>query len=491
MFWRSPLVSRFNNHKIHILNSNKSAPLFLPSMFMKSCIQRNVSSYISRFVELDIHFTKSLDKGSYRNIHNPYLIAQKRDSLLKFRIVNPIYKANLNSFSSFTFHNGGIYPHIMNRNTSKSKIFESINTKSKIKASLSPIIISSERIRFFCQRPPSRLKEEKKELKQDENHSEQKSTSIHSENISSSNSNTISSNPSTTSTPNVISNIGEQFKNSTKEYEKIAYEIEKIEKKVMEAVHTKDRKRFRITFISVSLLLIWIISTFGKDIRQLFSKQTAQVAKETLADESLQIQTQQLSAAVVQYILNDPEILALTQSFLRQASSDPETQTALLNLVRNVLLHEETVDATVELGHALVKRVLQSKEALDQVSVLMVQVLQDNRVKKGAIALLLELCQDDDVLLAFVELTTRLFAEKEVQTRVNQLMGTAVNDVLNDQTIQLKSKEFVSDVVSDDSVQRTGVDAIWSQLSYSVSSRLSALFLFSILTGVLFFIKSN
>jgi len=39
-------------------------------------------------------------------------------------------------------------------------------------------------------------------------------------------------------------------------------------------------------------------------IRSFFSKHTAEVAKETLANEALVLQTRELSAAVVQYILN-------------------------------------------------------------------------------------------------------------------------------------------------------------------------------------------
>lgn len=38
--------------------------------------------------------------------------------------------------------------------------------------------------------------------------------------------------------------------------------------------------------------------------RSFFSRHTAEVAKETLQNEALQIQTRELSAAVVQYILN-------------------------------------------------------------------------------------------------------------------------------------------------------------------------------------------
>jgi hypothetical protein len=99
-----------------------------------------------------------------------------------------------------------------------------------------------------------------------------------------------------------------------------------VEAKVMAKMRTHNKGRFRTIALSTLLAVIWVTNVFGKEIRRFVGGQTAEVARETLKHESIQIQTQELATAVVNTLLNDPEVLAGTSMFLQLAANNPETQ---------------------------------------------------------------------------------------------------------------------------------------------------------------------
>lgn len=99
-----------------------------------------------------------------------------------------------------------------------------------------------------------------------------------------------------------------------------------VEAKLMARMRTHNKGRFRTIALCTVLGTIWVFNTFGSEIRKFVGGQTAEVARETLRHESLQIQTQELATAVVNTLLNDPEVLSGTSLFLQMAAVNPETQ---------------------------------------------------------------------------------------------------------------------------------------------------------------------
>lgn len=146
--------------------------------------------------------------------------------------------------------------------------------------------------------------------------------------------------------------IAMNTKHYTQELNKM---YESIESTLMDRIHESNKQRFRGYLLATVLLLIWIISVFGSRIRKVLSDQTAGIAKDTLENESLKIQTQELARAVVQTILNDKEVTAHAAAFLREASEAPETQQALLQLTLHVVQHPDSLRETA----ALFKNVFQ------------------------------------------------------------------------------------------------------------------------------------
>ena len=126
------------------------------------------------------------------------------------------------------------------------------------------------------------------------------------------------------------------------------------------------------------------------------------------------------------------------------------------------------------------------------------QALKDEKVKEGAVKLVMkvseralrktriraptklhdytrppllrsvQLCADPEVFAAASELVAQLGLEEEVRAATSLVMVHSSHTVLNDAGILEHSKEFASDVIGDDSVQRTSGDALWKTITYSV-----------------------
>ena len=140
---------------------------------------------------------------------------------------------------------------------------------------------------------------------------------------------------------------------------------ERMEETMMHTVNESNRRRFRIYFFGSIALMIITTYVFGDDIRKAVSAQTADIAKETLENESLKIQTQELAMAVVQTVLNDKEITAHAATFLKEASSAEETQQALLALTLHVLQHPECLEELTRLSKKLITELSNDPVCID------------------------------------------------------------------------------------------------------------------------------
>lgn len=136
----------------------------------------------------------------------------------------------------------------------------------------------------------------------------------------------------------------------------------------MRRLNENNTRRFRTYLFGGLAAIITIIVIFGRRIRKVVTDQTADFASETLGNESLKIQTQELAFAVVQTILNDKEITAHAASFLKEASTAQETQLALLELVLHVLQHPQTLVEVKSLAIKLIFQLAGDKVLLHRVT---------------------------------------------------------------------------------------------------------------------------
>lgn len=206
--------------------------------------------------------------------------------------------------------------------------------------------------------------------------------------------------------------IGTATLHATHELNKVYHDLEQ---QLMSRINESNTKRFRMIVLGTLLAIVWIVSVFGKPIRAQVAKGTADLAKETLEDESFKVQTQELARAIVQTILNDKEVTAQAALFLHTASSEPETQSALLALTLHVLQHPDSV---VELGKLLgevIKKLSVDKQTTDSLAILLANAMQDAAVYSSLVHVLGVMSADPAVGRAFSTLLAKICADEEVK----------------------------------------------------------------------------
>lgn len=271
-----------------------------------------------------------------------------------------------------------------------------------------------------------------------------------------------------------------------------------IEQNLMQRMHESSRRRFRVTLISTIVFIVWVVAVFGKMIRKALSDQTAGLAKETLSNDALKVQTEELAMAVVQTVLNDTQVTAHAATFLREAAMVPETQQALLKLTLHVLQHKDSQNELSNLIKKLIAQLSGDKESMENLGLLFASALQEPTVRAAAVALIADLCKDPEVVKVVTELTLTVINKEEVshvsvlqlhildieieiypltsstfpsllcpQATGNLLTGISTT-ILGDQEVVAQSRDFVVEVMGDELIQREGGDAIWNSVRHAL-----------------------
>lgn len=201
-----------------------------------------------------------------------------------------------------------------------------------------------------------------------------------------------------------------------------------LEKNLMARIHESSSRRFRLALISTIVFIVWVVAVFGKMIRKALSDQTAGLAKETLENADLKVQTEELAMAVVRTVLNDTQVTANAATFLREAAMMPETQQALLKLTIHVLQHKESLQEVSGLVKRLLAQLSKDKEAVESLGAVFAASLQEPAVKTAAIALITDLCKDPEIMAAVTELTIAVINKDEVsQVRFSLLSSLFIS----------------------------------------------------------------
>lgn len=233
-------------------------------------------------------------------------------------------------------------------------------------------------------------------------------------------------------------------------------------------LNESNQRRFRYILFSTLILILCASYAFGGKIKKSITDQTADIAKETLENESLKIQTQELAMAVVQTILNDKDITSHAASFLREASTVPETQQALLQLTLHVLNHPDSLAEVSTLLKNVIQVLSKDQETIENLTNLLMISLKDPRLKAACISLIEELVRDPEFVNIIVNTTVEILAKKEVIDATTNLLGTSAQAALADEEVVSKSRDFVADVMADAKIQKEGGDAIWNSVTHAL-----------------------
>ena len=92
--------------------------------------------------------------------------------------------------------------------------------------------------------------------------------------------------------PKNVTTIGSTIHYAEQKYEDF-------EANLMKSINESNQRRFRFLLIGTLLTIIWISTVFGARIRKMLTEETAGLAKETLENESLKIQTQVMMMVIM------------------------------------------------------------------------------------------------------------------------------------------------------------------------------------------------
>lgn len=79
-----------------------------------------------------------------------------------------------------------------------------------------------------------------------------------------------------------------------------------------------------------------VLYFYRDQVRASVSDELADVTRRTLQDDELKIRAHELTKAIVQAVLDDPNMAALASRFLVQLFNQPETKAATVSLLNNV-----------------------------------------------------------------------------------------------------------------------------------------------------------
>ncbi|OQR85230.1 hypothetical protein THRCLA_10731 [Thraustotheca clavata] len=210
---------------------------------------------------------------------------------------------------------------------------------------------------------------------------------------------------------------------------------------------------------------------FAPELKNSMSKTTAEVASETLQNENLQIQTQELASQIVQTVLNDPKVLNQALQFIKNLSESEITQTALVNLTSNVLNNPQTMAQVTKLSKQLLLNLLQDPTTLRQFVNLLKNAIADPATRESVIALLEKLMQDENTKARLAHLMSHTFVQEPVKKSVTNTLTNSLHDVMSNPDIQDHAKVFIGGVVRDETVQTQSGEAIWNTMSYVFTPR--------------------
>eukprot|EP00617_Octactis_speculum_P026337 CAMPEP_0185756428 /NCGR_PEP_ID=MMETSP1174-20130828/14862_1 /TAXON_ID=35687 /ORGANISM="Dictyocha speculum, Strain CCMP1381" /LENGTH=309 /DNA_ID=CAMNT_0028435391 /DNA_START=286 /DNA_END=1215 /DNA_ORIENTATION=+ len=244
-----------------------------------------------------------------------------------------------------------------------------------------------------------------------------------------------------------------------------------IQRGTSEAIDELLKVQNRARLLAAIVLLTAMGTTyvmFSDTILSFFGRETAEVARQVLKNEGLQDQTLELANAAVQSVLRDPEVRARALAFLRETASSEETRRAMVRLSVQVLKDPLVLEDAAALGKEVWLNLIRDPDTMDELVSVLKQALLHAQTQTAVIELIGRLCQDETVQGSVQALFHRLFLEADIQEALNEMMINSSHAVLDDASIARESRRFVSEVVSDAEVQRTGGQALWQSVVYSV-----------------------
>ena len=163
------------------------------------------------------------------------------------------------------------------------------------------------------------------------------------------------------------------------------------------------------------------------------------------------------------------QVLTKASRFLSEAIYNEKTETALKNLVLSVLRSEEVLQELNILATKVFSQLFQDENTLEQVTELLKNALAHESIRDALHRLVIDLLNDEFIFQKVLDLISRITDDEQTKKALTDVLKNATHRTLNDEGIMQHTKEFTANLVTDSTIQRTGGDALWNTIGYSIS----------------------
>eukprot|EP00045_Choanoeca_perplexa_P002904 m.27573 g.27573 ORF g.27573 m.27573 type:complete len:359 (-) comp11760_c0_seq1:128-1204(-) len=209
---------------------------------------------------------------------------------------------------------------------------------------------------------------------------------------------------------------------------------------------------------------------FNRDpIRESVSDEVAGVTRRSLSSQEVVNQANELTKQVIQKLLTDDHVAEHAGQFLTELFRQPETQQATVNLLVWVMADPLALRQTQEFAGRIVDWLSKDPTTQANLGQLMVQVLQREDTHAAVVELTRSVLADPTTRMQAAQLVGDLMQFEVVKRESVKLGVYSGHMVMNDESIQQHSVDFVQKVFEDPQLQKSGGNAIWNAVGYSVT----------------------
>ncbi|KAJ7376497.1 hypothetical protein OS493_034233 [Desmophyllum pertusum] len=198
--------------------------------------------------------------------------------------------------------------------------------------------------------------------------------------------------------------------------------------------------RWGLSALVVAGLVIYV---FREPLRENVADEVADVASRSLTDENVILKANEVTRAVLQDVLHDPEITKLTSAFVMQVLNRDDVRAAAIQLTQHVLSDPSTLEKIGELAKSTLTDLMAHEETRVLLLGYVKALILDQNTKDACKVLLAELVKDPEVKGFMAASLGELVTSTVVKSSAAELGKSVTHQVVNDAEIQQETGNFL------------------------------------------------
>lgn len=195
--------------------------------------------------------------------------------------------------------------------------------------------------------------------------------------------------------------------------------------------------------LSALVISGFVIYIFREPLRENVADEVAVVASRSLADENVIHKANEVTRAVLQDILHDPEITKLAGAFVMHVLHREDVKSAAIQLTQHVLNDPSTLKKINELAKSTLWNLMAHEETRAVMLSYIKVLILDQSTKDACKVLLAELVKDPDVKGFMAASLGDLVTSSVVKSSAAELGKSVTHEVVNDAKIQQETGNFL------------------------------------------------